>query len=48
MKNRINDTANRVILSYDGNLDKVSKNEYTHQPIIDQSKVKEEVMRLPN
>ena len=48
MKNRVKETTNRVILDYDGNLDKEPKNEYTHEPIIDSSKVKSELLKLPN
>ena len=48
MKNWVKDTTNRVILDYDGNLDKEPKNEYTHEPIIDPKKVNSELMKLPN
>jgi hypothetical protein len=48
MKNRIKPTLNRVIVNYQGDLDKEPKDEYTHEPITEPLKIESELLRMPN
>lgn len=44
MKNRVKPTYNRVIVNYNGDLDKEPKNEYNHEPITDPTKIESELL----
>lgn len=48
MKNWVKPTYNRVIVNYNGDLDKEPKNEYNHEPITDPTKIESELLWLPN